>query len=96
MCRNAASPSLFTEGRVAEIGIWGGVTLNTDDIASLSSGVSPPFVRPDNLLCYVPLGYGNPDPSYFGTFTPTVLTGTTVTDEISSFWVGHPPGYGSG
>lgn len=42
------------DGRVAEFAIWD-VVLSTDEIASLSAGISPRHVRPVSLVFYTPL-----------------------------------------
>lgn len=91
MCRNHPAPSLFQVGRAAEVGVWGGTILSDSDAQQLSNGVSPPFIRSDSLLFYVPLGFGSPDPDYFGARRSATLTGTTVTTGISPLWLGMPP-----
>ncbi len=42
------------DGRVAEVGIWD-AALTAAEVLSLSKGVSPLFIRPNNLLRYWPI-----------------------------------------
>lgn len=44
----------FLDGKLAEVGIWD-VALTVNEISSLAKGYSPLFVRPENLITYVPL-----------------------------------------
>lgn len=48
--RNTTNPAL---GSLAEVAIWN-VALSTEDIAALVN-VSPLLIRPDALVCYIPL-----------------------------------------
>ena len=51
--RPSGSPVEFN-GRIAEVGIWD-VVLTDAEVAMLAAGFAPPFVRPESLVCYVPL-----------------------------------------
>lgn len=56
---NSVSVGSFTtggsfSGRIAELGIWN-AALTDEEIAILADGVSPLFVRPQNLKMYFPL-----------------------------------------
>lgn len=42
------------DGKIAEVGIWN-VALTAGEIAILAAGYCPLFVRPGNLICYLPL-----------------------------------------
>lgn len=68
----------FFNGKIAEVGIWN-VALTAAEIAILSLGVSPLFIRPQNLVSYVPLiGRTSPEIDYKG--TGLTLTGTATAD----------------
>ena len=61
-------------GRLAEIGIWD-AALTDDEVISLSKGVSPLRVRPQNLVAYWPLyGAASPEPNYVRNSTSLALT----------------------
>jgi hypothetical protein len=49
-----ANPIVGMSGRIAEVGIWN-VALTDAEVAILAKGYSPLFVRPQNLVVYVPL-----------------------------------------
>lgn len=49
-----ASPVLFYDGKLAEVGIWN-AALTADEIASLSKGVSCDQIRPQSLVFSSPL-----------------------------------------
>ena len=48
------TPSLYMDGRLAEIGIWN-VALDADELAALAAAVSPMKIRPASLVAYWPL-----------------------------------------
>lgn len=50
-----AGSSLFHDGDMAEMAIWGGVTLDATEAATLGKGYAPPLVRPASLTLYVPM-----------------------------------------
>ncbi|MDE8535474.1 LamG domain-containing protein, partial [Staphylococcus aureus] len=54
----ASTPSDFADGDIAEVGVWD-VALTADEIAVLARGYSPLFVRPGNLIFYMPLVRAN-------------------------------------
>ena len=61
-------------GRLAEIAIWN-AALTDDEVLSLSKGVSPLRVHPQNLVAYWPLyGNGSPEPNYVRNSTDLALT----------------------
>ena len=61
-------------GRLAEIAIWN-AALTDDEVLSLSKGVSPLRVDPQNLVAYWPLyGNGSPEPNYVRNSTDLALT----------------------
>jgi len=49
-----SQPRQQFDGKIAEVGIWN-VKLTPAEIAALAAGYSPLFVRPQNLVIYVPL-----------------------------------------
>lgn len=80
--------SLFSamNGRIAEVCVYD-VVLTDDEIFSLSRGVSPLRVRPQNLRCYWPLyGNGSPEPNYSRNTTDYSLTLQAAPTQID-----HPP-----
>lgn len=76
-----ATPTNFCNGTIAEVAIWN-AALNASEVAALAKGFSPRLIRPQSLVCYVPLLNGIID-----------STGRTWTDHSST--VGpHPRRYG--
>lgn len=69
-------------GDIAEVGIWS-VTLNADEIAALSKGVSPALVRPQSLAFYAPLIRDIVD----------VRGGVTITNTNTATVANHPRVY---
>lgn len=51
---NDSTPTGYFNGSIAEIGVWD-VALTAAEIAILGKGFSPLFVRPGNLVDYIPL-----------------------------------------
>ena len=49
-----SSPSNYTNGSLAEIGIWA-VALTDAEVACLAAGFAPPLMRPQSLEFYAPL-----------------------------------------
>lgn len=47
-------PGRYTNARIAEAAAWN-VALSDAEIAILAKGYRPTFVRPQNLICYLPL-----------------------------------------
>lgn len=68
-------------GRVAECGLWS-VALTADEVTMLASGIRPIYVRPQNLVMYVPL-WRDEDEDYVGGVSFTATNGPTVAT--------HPP-----
>ncbi len=67
-----ASPVTFSDGFIAEAGIWN-VALTTGEIAALAGGVSPLKIRPDALVAYWPIyGAFSPEPDMRGGFHMTL------------------------
>jgi len=58
----------YLDGQIAEVAIWN-AALTSGEISSLAAGYAPPFIRPQNLVCYWPMhgragAAGNEDPWY--------------------------------
>ncbi|MFZ9848947.1 MAG: LamG-like jellyroll fold domain-containing protein [Vulcanococcus sp.] len=53
-CVDRAVATLFTDGQVAECGVWNAI-LSAAEIASLAKGFTPDQVNPQALIYYVPL-----------------------------------------
>lgn len=67
----------YFTGDIAEVGIWN-VALTDAEIASLAKGVTPPNIRPGNLVFYAPIvGKHSPEPDLVGGLSLT-LTGTSA------------------
>lgn len=49
-----STPSAYADCSIAEVAVWS-TDLTDDEVASLASGFSPLFVRPDKLAFYQPL-----------------------------------------
>lgn len=71
--RNNVGVSIYWDGMLAELGWWN-VALSASEIASLSSGVSPLFIRPGSLVTYLPL-IGN---------KVEMMRGLTFSDSVSA------------
>lgn len=82
MARNAAS--LHGDGKMQEVGIWGGVTLSTAEIAGLAKGTLPSQVRPASLAHYWPMmGRTSPEPYRKGTTAITLTNSPAAADHRS-------------
>lgn len=65
------------DGRVADWAIWSNI-LTQGEINALSTGVRPNRIRPDLLICYLPLdGLQSPEPDFSGNGYIGDLEGTT-------------------
>lgn len=70
----------FFSGRLAEVVIWGGVTLGLAAAKALAAGASPLSVHPGSVSAYYPLfGKDSPEPDYSGKQANATLTGTSYT-----------------
>lgn len=58
--RGTSSPSGYVDGFVAEAAIWN-AALTDEEAVVLAAGYSPLFIRPQNLVFYVPLVRDNDD-----------------------------------
>ena len=80
---NGSSGFSPLNGRMAEFGVWD-VALTAAEMLSLSKGVSPLLVRPNNLIAYWPLsGVGSPEPNRVSLNHLTVFGSMAKAD--------HPP-----
>ena len=76
----SSNGALFLAGRLAEITVWGGVTLTASEAKALSLGANPFVVHPDGIVFYAPLfGADSPEPDYSGAQKNVTLTGTAYT-----------------
>lgn len=73
-----SSPSFYANGQIAETAIWD-VVLTDAEVAILSIGYTPPFVRPENLILYLPLVRGN-DQDIVGGLSLTAFNTPTIGD----------------
>ncbi len=78
-------PLSYFSGSIAEVGIWN-TTLTSAEISILALGMSPRFVRPGNLVFYVPLIRDVVDYRHTGTWTNT---GTSVDVHPRMFYPFH-------
>ena len=74
--------SAFTDGRIAEVGIWS-VALTAAEIASLADGFTCDKVRPQSLVFYAPLVRSLQD----------VRGGLTITNNNTATVANHPRVY---
>jgi hypothetical protein len=89
-CLNRLTPAAFTDGLIAEAGIWG-VALTDNDVAELAAGVCPLLVRPESLISYWSLfGVDSPEPDYVGGKDMTV-TGAVIADHPAQVYVEDGP-----
>lgn len=79
----ASTPADFADGDIAELGIWD-VALTTDEIASLVRGYSPLFVRPGNLVFYMPLVRQNTE--VVGGLSLSEVASPTVSDHCRTYY----------
>lgn len=70
----------YFDGNLAEIGLWN-VALTDTEIAILAKGVSPLFIRPQNLVAYWPLVRDDNDR----------VGGYNMTPYNSPTWAAHAP-----
>ena len=80
--RFATSFGGFTNGLIAEVGIWN-VALTADEIASLAKGMTCDKVRPQSLVYYAPLVRDLQD----------VRGGLTITNNNTATVANHPRVY---
>jgi hypothetical protein len=78
----AGSPDAYTDGRIAEVGIWN-VSLTAAEVASLAKGMTCDKVRPQNLVFYAPLIRDLQD----------VRGGLTITNNNAATVATHPRVY---
>lgn len=77
VAESAPAASEYFTGDIAEVGVWD-VALTDAEIASLAKGVTPPNIRPANLVFYAPLvGKHSPEPDLVGGLSLT-LSGTSA------------------
>jgi hypothetical protein len=71
------SPQAALTGSIAEVAVWD-ATLDAAEMAALGKRYSPFFIRPGNLLGYLPLiGRTSPEPDKMGVI-PATLKGSTA------------------
>lgn len=79
------------DGRIAHVGLWPGVILDSTEIAALAANGRPDDVRPSGLLFYAPLCADDVTDHGTGAATPT-LENTTVEGEPSAGMCATPAG----
>jgi hypothetical protein len=76
-----STPAEYMDGNVAEAAVWN-VALTQADITALAAGYSPLFIKPQNLVFYLPMIRDN-DVDWIGGLSMTANGTPTVAD--------HPP-----
>ncbi len=79
-----SSPDNYFSGRLAEAAVWD-VALTATEIASLSKGYSPLFIRPQNLVFYAPL-IRDEDLDRVGGLALTAFNTPTVAEHTRVFY----------
>lgn len=90
-----SSPGAYVDGLIAEAAIWD-VTLTDAEVAVLAAGYAPPFVRPQNLVFYIPLVRNNDEDIVGGLSltafnTPTIGTHPRIIYPAAPFMIGQTP-----
>lgn len=68
----------YMSGRIAEVAIWS-AALTAVEVAALARGISPPYVRPTNLVDYWPLwGLHSPEIDLTANNRTLTVTGATA------------------
>lgn len=84
----SGATSLLWNGQLAEIAVWN-VALSEEEILLHYQGISPHFIRPANLVLYVPInGSSSPEPDKFST-TGFTVSGATAGTTAPSFGNSH-------
>jgi len=68
---------LYSDGTIANVKVWAGVTLSADEIISDYYGRIP---QRGSLVSYAPLGYGSPEPDFAGATNGTLSGTPTIAD----------------
>ena len=72
------------DGLLAHFSIWNGVLLTQGEIAALANGANPATIRPDRLICYLPLdGINNPEPD--------LINGNSASISGTRLGISEPP-----
>lgn len=90
---NRNNASLFGPGRIAELAMWGAVTITASEAKALSVGGNPNSVHPDGLTFYAPFYGDSPEPDYSGHQKSVTLVGTSIVAHPGvrqSFYVPSP------
>jgi hypothetical protein len=82
--------ALFGAGRIAEVGIYGGVLLTADEAGALAKGFSPEMIRPSSLEHYWPIiGRTSPEIELIGGGN-AMVTGAAVTEHPRMIYPAGP------
>ena len=80
VARSGSGPLGYFNGLIAEVAVWD-VALTPAEIASLARGVSPIFIRPENLFAYWPLiGRASPDLELINALSVSVVNSPPQAD----------------